>query len=113
MIITSQPSSPLRVLEGEPLTLEWTFIIVRTFLRVEIGVSGSRVAFVEASLGLSFIRGVFRGRVSASSTETNATITFFSLNRTDTASYVFTVLDTNGDFAQATLQLTVQCKYKL
>lgn len=111
--IESQPPSPLRVLEGEPLTLEWTFS-VRTFLRVELAVSGSPVELVEASPGSSIIRGIFRGRVSANSTETNATITFSSVNRIDTASYVFTVLDSNGDFANAPpLQLIVQCKYKL
>ena len=113
MNITSQPLSPLHVLEGEPLTLEWTFGVSRTFLRVELGVSGSRIALVEASPGLSSIRGIFRGRVTASSTETNATITFLSLNRTDSASYVFAVLDTAGFSADAPLQLIVHCKYKL
>ena len=113
MIITSQPVSPLRVLERQPLTLEWTFSVLRTFLRVEVAVSGSRLAIVEASLGANVIRGVFLGRVSASTTQTNATITIFSLNRTDTANYVFTVFDTDGDFAHAPLQLIVQCKYKL
>ena len=113
MTITSQPTSPLRVLERQPLTLEWTFSVVRTFLRVELGVSGSRLALVEIFPGSSFVRGVFLGRVSAGSTQTNATITIFSLNRTDTANYVFTVFDTDGDFAHAPLQLIVQCKYKL
>ena len=81
---------------------------------MQLGFFESIVSFVEASPGSpSAIQDEFRGRLSASSTETNATITFFSLNRTDTASYIFAVLDTDGDFARATLQLTVQCKYKL
>lgn len=113
MSITSQPPSPVSVLEGQPLTLEWSFSVAKTFLRLQLGLSGSLLAFVEASPGSpSAIRGVFRGRVSASSTETNATITFSSVNRTDTASYVFSVIDTDGDFASAPLQLIVQCKYK-
>lgn len=112
MTITSQPASPLRVLERQPLTLEWTFSVVKTFLRVEVAVSGWVVAVVEVSTWSTIVRGVFRGRVSASSTQTNTTITIFSLNRTDTANYVFTVIDTDGDFAHATLQLIVQCKYK-
>ncbi|XP_044170114.1 uncharacterized protein LOC122954136 [Acropora millepora] len=49
--ITSQPVSPLRVLERQSLTLEWSFSVVRPFLRVEVAVSGSRLAIVEASLG--------------------------------------------------------------
>lgn len=111
--ITSQPPSPVSVLEGQSLTLEWTFSVANTFLRVQLGLSGSPLPLVEASPGSSsFIGRVFRGRVTASSTETNATITFSSVNRTDTASYVFSIIDTDGDFASAPLQLIVQCKYK-
>ncbi|XP_015775152.1 PREDICTED: hemicentin-2-like isoform X1 [Acropora digitifera] len=107
--ITSQPPSPVSVLEGQPLTLEWSFSVAKTFLCLQLGLSGSLLAFVEASPGSpSAIRGVFRGRVSASSTETNATITFSSVNRTDTASYVFSIIDTDGDFASAPLQIIVQ-----
>ena len=111
--IVFQPPSPVLVLEGQPLTLEWTFSVPRTFLRMQLGFPGSFLALVEASPGSpGNVRGVFLGRVSAITTETNATITFFSLNRTDTGSYVFAVLDTIGAFAQAQLQLIVQCKYK-
>ena len=112
MTITSQPLSQLRALERQPLTLKWTFSVARTFLRVELGVSGSLIALVEASRGSSSVRGVFRGRVSASSTQMNATITIFSLDRSDTRTYTFSVIDTDGDFASAPLQLIVLCKYK-
>ena len=120
--ITSHPASPLRVLEGQPLTLEWTFSVASTLLRVELRYSYSYsysyiispvapVALVEASSGGTIIRGVFLGRVSASSTQTNATITFSSLNRTDTANYVFAVVDTARRFAEAPLQIIVHCKF--
>ena len=111
--IISQPASLLRVLEGQSLMLEWTFNVVTTLLRVQLTGSRSRIALVEASPGRSSIRGIFRGRGTASSTETNATITLSSLNRTDTDNYVFTVLGDDGSFAKAPLQIIVQCKYKL
>ena len=80
---------------------------------MQLGFPGSLLPFVEASPGSpSTIRGVFFGRVNASTTETNATVTFFSLNRTDTGSYDFAVVDTTGAFARAQLQFVVQCKYK-
>ena len=114
MNITSQPPSQVNVLEGDPLTLEWRFSVAKTFLRVQLGFSGSLLPFIEASPGYpNIIRGVFLGRVRASSTQTNVTITFSAMNRTDTASYVFAVINTDGDFAVAPLQLIVQCKYKL
>lgn len=112
--ITSQPPSPVSVLEGQPLTLEWTFTVANTFLRVKLSLSGSSLNLIEASPGSPSVIGrVFRGRVTASSTETNATITFFSMNRTDTASYTFAVIDTDSESAIAPLQLIVLCKYKL
>lgn len=110
--IKSQPRSPVSVLEGQNLTLEWTFIVARTFGRVQFGFSGAVVPRIEASPGSpSVIRGIFRGRAEASTTETNATITFTSLIRTDTASYVFAVTDDDDGVAQAPLQLIVLCEY--
>ena len=111
--ISSSPWSPLRVLEGQSVTLEWTFSVVTTLLRVELTGSKLRLALVEASPVSSSVRGIFIGRGTASSTETNATITLSSLNRNDTDNYVFTVIDNDGSFAQAPLQIIVQCKYKL
>lgn len=112
--ITSQPPSPESVLEGQPLTLEWSFRVAKTLLRVQLGLNGASLPLVEAYSGSSILtRGAFRGRVSASSTEANATIALSSVNRIDTATYVFAVLDTDGGSATAPLQLTVQCKYKL
>lgn len=112
MNITSKPPDPVRVLEGEPLTLEWTFNVTRTILRVELGLPNS-LALVEAYLTFNIIRGVFVDRVSVSSTQTNATIILSSMNRTDTATYVFKVLDIGGGSADEPLQIIVQCKYKL
>ena len=114
MNITSQPASPVSVLEGQPLTLEWTFSVANTFLRVKLALSGSNLNLIEASPGSPSVIGrAFRGRVTASTTKTNATITFFFVNRIDTAIYVFTVIDTDSESAIAPLQLMVLCKYKL
>ena len=109
-IILSQPSSPVRVLEGQPLKLEWTFSVQGTFRRVQLGFLGSPAAFVEASLSSIFIEAAFSDRLTLSTTKRNATVTFFSMNRTDSANYVFGVLDTTS-FAQEPLEVRVQCKY--
>ena len=112
--ITSQPPSQVSVLEGEPLTLDWNFRVAKTLLRVQLGLNGAFLPLLEAYSDSSIvIRGTFRGRVSVNRTETNATITFSSTNRSDTANYNFAVVDTDGRSASATLQLIVKCKYKL
>lgn len=65
--ITSRPPSPLRVLEGEPLPLAWTFSVVTTFLRVAL-VNKLPLALLDASPESRIIPRVFHGHVSASST---------------------------------------------
>ena len=61
----------------------------------------------------TIIRGIFVGRVSMSSTATNATIILSPSNRIDTATYLFKVFEFNGKTDEEPLQIIVQCKYKL
>ena len=109
--ILSQPPSPVRVLEGQPVKLEWTFSAQGTFRRVQLGFSGSAVGFLEMSLTSTFIEPAFSDRLTASTTERNSTITFFSVKRNDSADYVFGVLDSSGTTV-APLEVIVECKYK-
>ena len=110
-ILSQQPPTPVRVLEGQPLKLEWTFSVQGTFRRVHLGFSGAVSGFVEVTLTGSFPLPAFKGRLTARTTERNATITFFSMNRTDSANYVFGVLDTSG-FTKEPLEVIVECKCK-
>ena len=105
----------MRVLEGEPLILEWTFNVTKTVLRLELRDNTQALVETYPVVNLpSIIRGTFLGRVSVSSTSpTNATIIFSSSNRTDTATYLFKVFDIAGGVAEEPLQIIVQCKYKL
>ena len=100
----------MRVLEGQPLKLEWTFTVQGTFRRVQLAFLGVSAGFVEKQLAGSFIDPAFEGRLTASTTERNATITFFSMNRTDSADYVFGVLDSRG-LTEEPLTVIVECKY--
>ena len=108
--ILSQPPTPVRVFEGQPLKLEWTFSVQGTFRRVQLAFSGAAAGFLEKFPIGSFIEPAFQGRLTASTTERNATITFFSINRTDSADYVFGVLDSSG-LAEEPLKVIVECEY--
>lgn len=117
MDITSKPPDPVRVLEGETLTLDWTFNVTKTVLRVELRDDDpdNTQALVESYPLLSIepiIRGIFVGRVSVSSTPRNATIILSSSNRIDTGTYFFKVSDISGGTDEERLQIIVQCKYK-
>lgn len=112
--ITSQPPSPVNALEGELLTLDWTFSVPNTVRRVQLSLKGITAPLLEVSPGSSDgIGKELRGRVNASSTQTNARIIFFSVNRIDSKNYTFLVVDTDLVSASAPLELIVQCKYKL
>ena len=112
--ITSQPPSPVNALEGELLTLDWAFSVPNTVLRVQLTLKGSSIPLIEASPGSSSGIGKdLRGRVNASSSHSNARITFFSVKRIDTKNYTFVVTDTDWVSGSAPLELKVQCKYKL
>ena len=111
--ITSQPTSPVSLLEGQPLRLDWTFSVQRTFRRVQLAFSGKAVPFLETTLTTFFLSGQFTGRLIASATETNATITFLSVSKSDSNDYVFAVLDTDGHSVTAPFKVVVQCKYEL
>ncbi|XP_015760642.1 PREDICTED: hemicentin-1-like isoform X2 [Acropora digitifera] len=107
--ITSQPPSPVNALEGELLTLDWAFSVPNTVLRVQLTLKGSSIPLIEASPGSSSGIGKdLRGRVNASSSHSNARITFFSVKRIDTKNYTFVVTDTDWVSGSAPLELKVQ-----
>ena len=109
-IILSQPPSPVFVLEGQPLKLEWSFSVQGTFRRVEFEFAGGQAFILDASLTTTFLEPAFVGRLTASTTGRNATITFFSVNRSDSNNYLFRVLDTSGT-TLVPLEVIVECEY--
>ena len=101
----------MRVVEGESVTLEWTY---------DLGGSAFRQAQFDTA-GVSFvvdrlrqepvaINSAFVGRVTANITETNASITFLAVNRGDSKSYEFTVANEDRDSDAKTLDIEVQCE---
>ena len=101
----------MSVVEGESVTLEWTY---------EAGGSAFRQAeFV--TQGVPFIVDRFRqdpvavnskfvGRVTANITETNASITFLAVNRSDSRTYDFRVQNENRESDTRALDIEVQCE---
>lgn len=102
----------MSVLEGQLLRLEWTFSVQRTFRRVQLAFLGNTVPFLEKSLTSIFLTEGFAGRLTASTTNANATVTFLSVSKADSEDYVFAVLDTSGGTVQAHFKVVVQCKYE-
>ena len=109
--ITSAPSSPVSVVEGESVTLEWTYDLGGSaFRQAEFDTAG--VSFVVDRLRQEpvAINSAFVGRVTANITETNASITFLAVNRGDSKSYEFTVENEDRNSDAKTLDMEVQCE---
>ena len=100
----------MRVLEGQPLKLEWTFSVRGSFRRLELQLSEASEAFLEITPSSTFIVPEFEGRLTANLTGTNVTITFLSVNRTDSAKYEFKVFGSPGSIS-VPLKVIVECKY--
>ena len=104
----------MSVVEGDSVTLEWTY---------NIGGGGFRQAeFV--TQGVAFVVDRFRqesvaigegfeGRVTANITETNASITFLAVNRSDSRTYDFIVHNENRQTDSRALDIEVhsECTY--
>ena len=109
--ITSAPSSPVRVVEGESVTLEWTYNAGGSaFFRAELDVQGVSFVVDRFAQPPVAINSAYVGRVTANITETNASITFLAVNRSDSNSYEFTVENQDRDSAVRRLDIEVQCE---
>ena len=109
--ITSAPSSPVQVVEGESVTLEWTYNTGGSaFQEAELRSQGFAFIVTKTAGASTIIPPPFDGRLTANIMETNASITFLALNRSDSRTYDFVVI--NQAFRTAWQQFTmdVQCK---
>jgi len=114
--ITASPNPTVYVVEGQNITLEWSYNFGgRAFREVEFLQSTDTINVLDnsASDGL-FIYPDFDGRVLANITETNATITFLNVSsRTDHKTYRLRVENAARQSAVNFVQMAVQGKLEL
>ena len=109
--ITPAFSSPLRVKEGESVSVEWNYSLHGVdFLQMRFSIQGAAFVVQKIQTGAALISTSFRGRITENITESFASITFLSVNRTDSKAYTLTVTNVNGDENFDTVELQVQCK---
>ena len=115
--ITSAPQSPLKVLEGRSVTLNWTYNLNGDQLLTTFGVIGeSPLARKVPNLETAAISDEYSGRVRANLTDSFSSITFLAVNdSTDSKTYIFQVFNSGGSSAGSTVVIEVQgeCKTKL
>ena len=116
-VITLEPQSPLKVVEGQSVTLNWTYNLNGDQLLTSFGVIGeSAFASKQAANLETVISGEYSGRVRADFTDSFSSITFLAVNgSTDSRAYVFQVFNSRGSSATSTVVIEVQgeCKNKV
>lgn len=104
----------MQVVEGESVTLEWTYNTGGSaFQEVEFGSQGFPFIVKKTTGASAIIFPAFVGRLTANITETNASITFLAVNRSDTRVYDFFLINQGNRFALQLFTMDVQCKSTL
>ena len=99
-------------MEGESVTLEWTYNAGGSaFRQAEFVTQGVPFVVEQFRQEAIAIGPAFFGRVTANITETNASIMFLAVNRSDSRTYDFTVHNENRETDQRVLEIEEQCEY--
>lgn len=100
--ITAAPSSPQTVLEGQNITLEWTYNIgippYALMLLIVQPVGGSAMTTVAQKLSnrnLATPNTDYAGRITGSVNDTFTTISILFVKTTDSGTYSFTIQNDN------------------
>lgn len=117
-VFTAEPPNPFLVLEGNNISLEWSFDLGagRSLRRVEfdeVTSSGTILIAEVDTVGQtpSFLENDYQGRLQVNVTASQASITILEANRTvDSKNYQFRVVPTGIAPITSSVKISVQCK---
>ena len=112
---TAEPPDPFAVLEGNNITLEWSYDLGGGSLRrIELREISPPVLVAEVDKDgkLVPLGNDYTGRLQVNATATQTSITILEANRTDSKDYVFEIHQTGSPTARSEVTILVQCKYK-
>ena len=112
---TAEPPDPFTVLEGNNITLEWSYDLGGgSFRRIELREITSSptvlVLEVDATGQLVLLGNDYTGRLQVNVTATQTTITILGANRTDSKDYVFDIFQLGSPTTTSLVTILVQCK---
>ena len=117
-IFTAEPSDPLTVLEGDNISLEWSYDLGGgSFRRIEFSefTSTPRTLILEVDkVGQTpaLLDDDYIGRLQVNVTTTQTLIMILGANRTvDSKDYQFEIVQLNSPIVTSTVKISVQCKY--
>ena len=117
-IFTAEPSDPLTVLEGNNITLEWSYDLGGgSFRRFEFSEVTSTPSILILEVDMvgqtpALLDDDYIGRLQVNVTTTQTLIMILGANRTvDSKDYQFDIVQLNSPIVGSTVKISVQCKY--
>ncbi|KAL9951090.1 hypothetical protein ACROYT_G043686 [Oculina patagonica] len=107
---STEPSNPSLVVEGNNLTLEWTYNFGSGSFRQLLFGSAKTIDIVDklASDSVPYINPTHKERLLVNVTESYTLITFLRVNRTDSTTYTLTISNSNRRRAKSQVEISVQ-----
>ena len=111
---TANPPDPFYVLEGNNITFVWQYNLDGTFRSVVFRSIGSSTLVIlnkhDINLDAAVPKSFYKGRIQENINATQADITIFALNRSESGEYDIELTDINFDTASDRVTVQVQCK---
>ena len=118
-VFTAEPPDPFTVLEGNNISLEWSYDLgggsFRRIEFIEITSSPTILILEVDTVGQTpvFLNIDYIGRVQVNVTATRTSITILGANKTvDSKDYEFIIVQVGSPSVVSTVTISVQCKYK-
>ncbi|XP_078352640.1 hemicentin-1-like isoform X3 [Oculina patagonica] len=107
---TAEPLNPSLVVEGNNLTLEWTYNFGSgSFRQLLFGSAKTNDIVDELDSDIvPYINSAHKGRLVVNVTESYTLITFLRVNRTDSTTYTLTISNSNRYRAKSQVEISVQ-----
>jgi len=114
---TAEPPQPFTVLEGNNITLEWSYDLGGgSFRRIELREITSSptilILEVDAKGQIAFLDNDYTGRLQVNVTATQSSIKILGAKRTDSKDYTFDIFQLGSPTTTSRVTILVQCKYK-
>ncbi len=99
-------------MEGNNITLEWIYNFGSGSFRQLFFGNGDTLDIVDkiASDIVPYINPAYRGRLLVNVTDTYTSIIILVVNRTDSATYTFTIANSNKERAKSQVEISIECK---
>ena len=106
----TEPSKPSFVNEGNNITLQWTYNIDGTFGKGEFRLLPSTIIATKTSSGLTVVSPAYLNRITMVASDSETTITFLAVARSDSGDYRYTINNNFLEFAESNVEISVLCK---